>query len=52
MQALPDEAGVAASRVGAGAQGTTVANSAPIERKGARTALLTTGGFRDARWDH
>jgi N-methylhydantoinase A len=34
--------------VGAVVHGTTLATNALIERKGARTALLTTAGFRDA----
>jgi N-methylhydantoinase A len=45
---LLDEAGVVAARVRAVAHGTTLATNALIERKGARTALLTTEGFRDA----
>jgi N-methylhydantoinase A len=48
VQALLDEAGVAPARVRAVAHGTTLATNALIERKGARTALLTTEGFRDA----
>jgi N-methylhydantoinase A len=48
VQTLLDEAGVAAARVHAVAHGTTLATNALIERKGARTALLTTEGFRDA----
>jgi N-methylhydantoinase A len=48
VQALLDEAGIAAARVHAVAHGTTLATNAIIERKGARTALLTTEGFRDA----
>ena len=48
VQALLDEAGVAPDRVRAVAHGTTLATNALIERKGARTALLTTEGFRDA----
>ena len=39
--------GVAASEVGIVIHGTTLATNAVIERKGARTALLTTQGFRD-----
>jgi N-methylhydantoinase A len=38
---------VAASKVGIVIHGTTLATNAVIERKGARTALLTTQGFRD-----
>ena len=38
---------VAASDIGIVIHGTTLATNAVIERKGARTALLTTQGFRD-----
>src|ERR1044071_3083228 len=38
---------VAASAVGWLAHGTTVATNALLERRGARTALVTTEGFRD-----
>jgi N-methylhydantoinase A len=48
VQTLLDDAGVAPARVRAVAHGTTLATNALIERKGARTALLTTEGFRDA----
>lgn len=41
-------AGVAAESVGLFLHGTTLATNALIERKGARTALLTTAGFRDS----
>ncbi|HEY4252109.1 MAG TPA: hydantoinase/oxoprolinase family protein [Roseomonas sp.] len=40
-------AGVAASEVSLLIHGTTLATNALIERKGAKTALLTTEGFRD-----
>jgi N-methylhydantoinase A len=40
-------AGVAPQDVGLFIHGTTLATNALIERKGARTALLTTEGFRD-----
>jgi N-methylhydantoinase A len=40
-------AGVDAREVAAFAHGTTVATNALLERRGARTALLTTEGFRD-----
>jgi N-methylhydantoinase A len=40
-------AGVDASAVGVLAHGTTVATNALLERSGARTALVTTDGFRD-----
>src|ERR671935_3176415 len=48
IQALLDDARVAPGRVRAVVHGTTLATNALIERKGARTALLTTAGFRDA----
>ncbi len=41
------ESGVRAAQVGVFIHGTTLATNALIERKGARTALLTTQGFRD-----
>jgi N-methylhydantoinase A len=47
VQALLAEARVEASSVRAVVHGTTLATNALIERKGARTALLTTSGFRD-----
>jgi N-methylhydantoinase A len=47
VQALLSDAGVAQSAVRAIVHGTTLATNALIERKGARTALLTTAGFRD-----
>jgi len=40
-------AGLAASDIAIVIHGTTLATNAVIERKGARTALLTTQGFRD-----
>ena len=43
-----EEAGAAPAAVGALIHGTTLATNALIERKGARTGLLTTAGFRDA----
>lgn len=42
------EAGIAASALGLVIHGTTLATNALIERKGARTALITTQGFRDS----
>ena len=39
--------GLEASRVGYLGHGTTVATNIVIERRGARTGLLTTRGFRD-----
>ncbi|HEY2996157.1 MAG TPA: hydantoinase/oxoprolinase family protein [Methylomirabilota bacterium] len=48
IQALLEDARVEPGRVRAVVHGTTLATNALIERKGARTALLTTAGFRDA----
>ncbi len=48
VAALLHEAGRAPATVGAVIHGTTLATNALIERKGARTGLLTTAGFRDA----
>ena len=48
IQALLDDARVEPARVRAVVHGTTLATNALIERKGAKTALLTTAGFRDA----
>src|SRR5215470_11432394 len=45
---LLEEAGAAPVAVRALIHGTTLATNALIERKGARTGLLTTAGFRDA----
>ena len=42
------EAGIAADRVQQVIHGTTLVTNALIERRGARTALITTRGFRDA----
>ena len=41
------ELGIDPGAVGAFVHGTTIATNALIERKGARTALVTTEGFRD-----
>jgi N-methylhydantoinase A len=46
-RAILQSSGVAASDIGIVIHGTTLATNAVIERKGARTALLTTQGFRD-----
>ncbi len=43
-----ERAGLRPGDVGAVVHGTTLATNAIIERKGARTALLTTEGFRDS----
>jgi N-methylhydantoinase A len=45
---LLEQEEIAASRLKAIIHGTTLVTNALIERKGARTALLTTEGFRDA----
>jgi len=42
------QAGITPSQVGLIIHGTTLATNALIERRGARTALLTTAGHRDA----
>src|ERR1700748_1411712 len=47
-RAILQEAGVAASSLELVIHGTTLATNALIERKGARTALITTAGFRDS----
>lgn len=44
---LLQESGIPAAQVDLFIHGTTLATNALIERKGARTALLTTEGFRD-----
>src|SRR3989454_457703 len=48
IRALLDDAGVRPDEVRAVVHGTTLATNALIEKKGAKTALLTTEGFRDA----
>ena len=47
VQALLTREGVSASQIGVVVQGTTLATNAIIERKGAKTGLITTQGFRD-----
>jgi N-methylhydantoinase A/oxoprolinase/acetone carboxylase beta subunit len=47
LSALLAKAGVAASALDAVMHGTTLATNALLERRGAKTALLTTEGFRD-----
>jgi N-methylhydantoinase A len=47
IQAALDRTGLQPGDVGFIIHGTTLATNALIERKGARTALLTTEGFRD-----
>ena len=48
LRGMLDGAGVPASRLDLVIHGTTLATNALIERKGARTALVTTQGFRDS----
>jgi 5-oxoprolinase (ATP-hydrolysing) len=45
---LPPGASIPSARIGAIKMGTTVATNALLERKGERTLLLITKGFRDA----
>jgi N-methylhydantoinase A len=47
VRSILQSSGVAASDIGIVIHGTTLATNAVIERKGARTALITTQGFRD-----
>ena len=47
MRAILGREGVPAARLGFVAHGTTVATNALLEKKGARTGLITTRGFRD-----
>ncbi len=47
VRTVLDAAGIGAGMIGMVIHGTTLATNALIERKGARTALLTTEGFRD-----
>jgi N-methylhydantoinase A len=47
VRSITASAGVAASDIALIIHGTTLATNAIIERKGTRTALLTTEGFRD-----
>ena len=47
LSRLLDEAGVAAAQLDWISHGTTIATNAVIERKGARTALITNRNFRD-----
>ena len=46
--AILHEAGIDAAQLDLVIHGTTLATNALIERKGARTALVTTRGFRDS----
>jgi N-methylhydantoinase A len=55
VRAVLAEAKCAPSDVGLVVHGTTLATNALIERKGAKTALVTTEGFRDSleiAWEH
>jgi N-methylhydantoinase A len=55
VRAILAQANCPASSVGLVVHGTTLATNALIERKGARTALITTAGFRDSveiAWEH
>lgn len=47
MSGIAEAAGIRSDAVSLIVHGTTLATNAIIERKGARTALITTGGFRD-----
>src|SRR3954454_207326 len=47
VRSILQSSGVAAAEIGLIIHGTTLATNSIIERKGARTALLTTEGFRD-----
>lgn len=47
VREILSSAGLTAAEVGLVIHGTTLATNAIIERKGARTALITTEGFRD-----
>jgi len=47
VQALLEKAGVRADEVNLIGHGTTIATNAVLERKGAKTALVTNKGFRD-----
>src|SRR5258708_25531564 len=47
LRSVTARAGVEPGQVDLIVHGTTLATNALIERKGARTALLTTEGFRD-----
>ncbi|MDA8584871.1 hydantoinase/oxoprolinase family protein [Rhodobacteraceae bacterium] len=48
MHQVCQDAGVAPAEIGQIIHGTTLATNALIERRGAKTALVTTKGFRDA----
>lgn len=48
MHQVCANAGVTPAQIGQIIHGTTLATNALIERRGAKTALITTEGFRDA----
>src|SRR3954449_9764987 len=48
LMGVASSAPIPAERIGAVKMGTTVATNALLERKGERTVLVTTKGFRDA----
>ncbi len=48
VKAILEKAGLAPSDVGIVIHGTTLATNAIIERKGAKTAMIVTDGFRDS----
>ncbi len=48
VRVILERTGIAARDIGLVIHGTTLATNALIERKGARTALVTTDGFRDS----
>ena len=55
VQGILAQAGIAAATLDLFILGTTLATNALIERKGAKTALVTTAGFRDLveiGWEH
>lgn len=47
MQKVCERAGISPSEISQIIHGTTLATNALIERRGAKTALITTSGFRD-----
>ncbi|HEY2534464.1 MAG TPA: hydantoinase/oxoprolinase family protein [Xanthobacteraceae bacterium] len=47
VELILNKAGLAAADIALVIHGTTLATNAVVERKGARTALITTDGFRD-----
>ncbi len=51
MREVCQQAGIATSDITQIIHGTTLATNALIERRGARTALITTQGFRSVHWN-